>query len=649
MNKETFWSIIEEAKKRAEGACYGAMDRLLTEALSALPVEEILCWQQIFQEYQRLSYKEKLWAAAYVINGGCSDDGFDYFRAWLTAQGKELFLAALAQPDCLADCEQAKEDETEFEEMLCVACDAYFKVCGMKERNYEAFYSALDRHPLPEHERASIAAEIRYAPDIDEEWDEDSGLSALLPKLCAKFEWVDDDDGADSPEPDASASLEEKIRYWHENERHADIIIALEALPELNYDQIGQLARAYNNIDNYDKAMELLDRVREQGEADPLWQYRRGYALYYLDREEEGAACFEKAIELGGEDADTRELLDMCQEEIERKQGTGEGAHYAPEMYEEAELDAVEAHIQTHFGNYENVFHEIASPDIHVDIAVIKPTPERNYYTLVTMGMGAHRMNVPEELREKKLDRAEILVTLPPDWDINNDAEEWYWPLRWLKNLARLPIEYDTWLGWGHTVPNGEPFADNTKLSVALLSGAYGFGEESAVCVLPDGDEVNFYQFLPLYDEECEYKVNNGMSALEEYFPDDFSMVVDITRKNYLIVEGSKPYGIPAHKMKPLYQEDGPQGCLATDRITVDGEKVGYLYREEPDNGADSGWRFLAGDESQAYMDNSDFSAVYALNTICNYDPDIIPLLDSPSGTAYYRDQYGVFREEKTI
>ena len=49
------------------------------------------------------------------------------------------------------------------------------------------------------------------------------------------------------------------------------------------------------------------------------------------------------------------------------------------------------------------MFHEILSPDIHVDIYIMKPTPERNYYVLSTFGMGAHRMNVPEELAEKKL------------------------------------------------------------------------------------------------------------------------------------------------------------------------------------------------------------------------------------------------------
>ena len=57
-----------------------------------------------------------------------------------------------------------------------------------------------------------------------------------------------------------------------------------------------------------------------------------------------------------------------------------------PEVYTEEEMEAVEGHIEEYFGEFENVFHEIVSPDIHVDICVVPPTEERDYYTLVTMG-----------------------------------------------------------------------------------------------------------------------------------------------------------------------------------------------------------------------------------------------------------------------
>jgi hypothetical protein len=203
-----------------------------------------------------------------------------------------------------------------------------------------------------------------------------------------------------------------------------------------------------------------------------------------------------------------------------------------PELYSKEELDAIEAHIAASFGEFENVFHELVSPDIHVDVCLIEPTPQRNHYTLVTMGMGAHRMKVPKELCNKKLDRAEVLITLPPDWKVPDSDEKWYWPIRCLKALARLPGENDTWLGYGHTMTNLEPFAENTELFGALLTMPYLFGNEAAACKLPDGDRINFYQVLPIYEDEMDFKIAYGVEALWDLFPEDFDMVVDIRRKN---------------------------------------------------------------------------------------------------------------------
>lgn len=82
----------------------------------------------------------------------------------------------------------------------------------------------------------------------------------------------------------------------------------------------------------------------------------------------------------------------------------------------------------------------------------------------------------------------------------------------------------------------------------------------------------------------------------------------------------------------------GPDGCIVSDKITKEGWKVGYMFREEPTPGfPDSGWCFLAGNEDDEYMNNSDNHHTFTLNTICNYDPDIIPYLDSPVGTSYIR------------
>ena len=316
-----------------------------------------------------------------------------------------------------------------------------------------------------------------------------------------------------------------------------------------------------------------------------------------------------------------------------------------PELYTEKEMDIVEEHIMSKFGNFQNVFHEISSPDIHVDVCIIEPTPERNYYTLITMGMGAHKMNVPKELRKNRIDRAEILIALPPDWEIQNPDEKWYWPIRCIKTLARLPGGNDTWLGHGHTMSNEEPYAENTELCCAMLTFPYDFPQEAAVCELPDGDRVVFYQVLPLYEDEMNFKLENGAEKLEDLFPDDYDFVLDIGRRSVL---QKKDWYIKAADIKDLFHWDEAEGCFATDRILVDGCKVGYMYREEPDGDWDSGWRFTAGDESDEYMDDPNNSGIYALNTVANNDPEIIPFLTAPCGSAFIRDDEGALREEES-
>jgi hypothetical protein len=95
----------------------------------------------------------------------------------------------------------------------------------------------------------------------------------------------------------------------------------------------------------------------------------------------------------------------------------------------------------------------------------------------------------------------------------------------------------------------------------------------------------------------------------------------------------------------------GHGACFASDRILVDGQKVGYMYREIPDHKKeylDSGWTFMAGDETQEYADNPDNWAIYDVNTVCNYDPEIIPYLESRPPIAFGRDpKTGKFVEEE--
>ena len=97
----------------------------------------------------------------------------------------------------------------------------------------------------------------------------------------------------------------------------------------------------------------------------------------------------------------------------------------------------------------------------------------------------------------------------------------------------------------------------------------------------------------------------------------------------------NKKFLLRADEIRPL--ATGRGYCIATDMITVEEHKVSFMYREEPDDEVDSGWRFMSGFESQEYMDNPANLAVYDVNTIANYDSDIVPFLESRIGSAFER------------
>ena len=124
---------------------------------------------------------------------------------------------------------------------------------------------------------------------------------------------------------------------------------------------------------------------------------------------------------------------------------------------------------------------------------------------------------------------------------------------------------------------------------------------------------------------------------------------VEALRKELYEAAGrNRDFHVKAADMKNLLPNwEGATGCIATNRITVEGCKVGYCYREKPDGDWDSGWRFTAGDESDEYMDDPNNAGIYGLNSICNDDPDIIPLLNTPAPCAFERDENGVFQQIK--
>lgn len=202
----------------------------------------------------------------------------------------------------------------------------------------------------------------------------------------------------------------------------------------------------------------------------------------------------------------------------------------------EVHIEAISDHIEAHIGPIEMVFHEIISDLVHIDVHWVAPTDERPVHTLITSGMSDRPMVVPDECKEFEL--AELMVTLPADWELSQESfedENNYWPIRLMKMLARLPHEYETWLGVGHTVPNSdppEPYASRNKFSCALIMPPLTVPDEFHELQVDEG-VINFYSIIPLYDEETNYKLQNGLDALLDKFDEaDVGEVIDIGRQN---------------------------------------------------------------------------------------------------------------------
>jgi len=129
MDNTLFWKIIERAKSEADGDPEVIAEGV-HEQLTKLPATEIESFDAILSSKLTDAYTWKLWGAAYLMNGGCSDDGFEYFRGWLFTQGQKVYEAALADPDSLAEIADPENDDNECEDILYVAIQAYEEVTG---------------------------------------------------------------------------------------------------------------------------------------------------------------------------------------------------------------------------------------------------------------------------------------------------------------------------------------------------------------------------------------------------------------------------------------------------------------------------------------------------------------------------------------
>ena len=127
-------------------------------------------------------------------------------------------------------------------------------------------------------------------------------------------------------------------------------------------------------------------------------------------------------------------------------------------------------------------------------------------------------MTTPQEIDVPRY--TELMMTLPRDWKLDEASlkdERWYWPIRVLKMLARLPHKHTTWLGWGHTVPNGdppEPYAENVGFSGAIVLPSVSVPQAFHVLEIVGKKTITFYAVVPLFETEMNFKLRHGTDEL---------------------------------------------------------------------------------------------------------------------------------------
>lgn len=167
MLKSEFWKLIDDTRHEAGGdidAHLGAFK----SALNDLEPNELVSFGHWFDDYYDRADSWELWGAAYVIGGGCSDDGFLDFKGWLVSRGEKVFEAAVAKPDSLAKV-VGPDECCEAEGFAYAAQWAWARKTGKD-------FSEFPDSPLGKG-KGGISGEP---------WDEEA-LPKLLPKLCKKF------------------------------------------------------------------------------------------------------------------------------------------------------------------------------------------------------------------------------------------------------------------------------------------------------------------------------------------------------------------------------------------------------------------------------------------------------------------------------
>lgn len=164
MTRDEFWRLIDRSRRGAEDT--DEQCEKLRSSLQELSIPDIVDFDHQFHQRVNDAFRWDLWGAAYMINGGCSDDGFDYFLGWLIAQGRKYYEAALADPEAAGKRVEPGE-EVECEDIWYIAAAAYEAKTGKSDFD-------------------TLAKPVKRKLTGKKAWDEDT-VDEHYPRLAKKF------------------------------------------------------------------------------------------------------------------------------------------------------------------------------------------------------------------------------------------------------------------------------------------------------------------------------------------------------------------------------------------------------------------------------------------------------------------------------
>lgn len=209
--------------------------------------------------------------------------------------------------------------------------------------------------------------------------------------------------------------------------------------------------------------------------------------------------------------------------------------NYEEDMIEDDGNIVIE-HIEKYLGCIESSISEIVPGSrVSIDVNIIGPSKERNYFTLVTTGMCEYPMGFSTEDNEYKY--AELLIKLPSNWKLDQESckyEENYWPIKMLRLIGHLPHLYEGFISEEVIIPNRQangtlvPFKSGTELSSIMLCVC----EDIPPYIFDDGAKIDFYTLVPITVSEEELVGKHGSKKVMNMLKS--KDIVDLER-DYLV------------------------------------------------------------------------------------------------------------------